>query len=212
MSLLIQVDLDLETRVYYYRHRVYAAELGRFCSRDPIGYRGSPWNLREYNNGSPADRTDPFGKASCCCLLGQGGCIAFYCFGSCGPYDLAAQAMQCARAGQHAADEAELTGHEHEAMRHCVASGCLALRTGCACAWCIGTTREGYQNECLNQAPRNGERGNNNNRHGRRIAGCTGADANMGTPEPMYLMHVIADCLRHLRNMDIGDGPPPRVD
>ena len=29
--------LDAETGIYYYRHRYYAAHLGRFCSRDPIG-------------------------------------------------------------------------------------------------------------------------------------------------------------------------------
>ncbi|MBM4094182.1 MAG: RHS repeat-associated core domain-containing protein, partial [Planctomycetes bacterium] len=32
--------LDAETGLYCYRHRVYAAHLGRFVSRDPIGYAG----------------------------------------------------------------------------------------------------------------------------------------------------------------------------
>ena len=31
-------QLDTETGLYYYRARFYAAQLGRFCSRDPIGY------------------------------------------------------------------------------------------------------------------------------------------------------------------------------
>ena len=34
-------QLDTETGLYYYRHRMYHAQLGRFCSRDPIGYEGS---------------------------------------------------------------------------------------------------------------------------------------------------------------------------
>jgi RHS repeat-associated protein len=32
-------ELDSETGLYYYRNRYYSAELGRFVSRDPIGYR-----------------------------------------------------------------------------------------------------------------------------------------------------------------------------
>ena len=31
------------------------------CSRDPIGYDGSPWNLYEYVNGNPINLLDPFG-------------------------------------------------------------------------------------------------------------------------------------------------------
>jgi len=31
------------------------------CSRDPIGYRGSPWNLYEFLQSGPVLRLDPFG-------------------------------------------------------------------------------------------------------------------------------------------------------
>ena len=31
------------------------------CSRDPIGYEGSEWNLYEYVSSNPLESTDPFG-------------------------------------------------------------------------------------------------------------------------------------------------------
>ena len=44
-------------------HRVYAAQLGRFVSRDPVRYKGSKWNLCEYANSSPAVHGDSSGLA-----------------------------------------------------------------------------------------------------------------------------------------------------
>ena len=52
---------DLETSGCYCRHRMYVALLGRFVSRDPIGYKGSPRNLFQYVLSSPANLTDPIG-------------------------------------------------------------------------------------------------------------------------------------------------------
>ncbi len=52
---------DRETRLYYYRHRIYSAELGRFVSRDPIGYAGSIGNVYWYCSGRPTRSTDPLG-------------------------------------------------------------------------------------------------------------------------------------------------------
>ncbi|TWT55957.1 RHS repeat-associated core domain-containing protein [Allorhodopirellula solitaria] len=49
--------------LYYFRNRWYDAQLGRFSSRDPIGYEGSPWNLHEYAGGSPTKNVDPSGKS-----------------------------------------------------------------------------------------------------------------------------------------------------
>jgi len=40
---------------------MYMAELGRFVSRDPMGYDGSPWNLYEYAAGNPVIHTDSSG-------------------------------------------------------------------------------------------------------------------------------------------------------
>ncbi|MCA9200741.1 MAG: RHS repeat-associated core domain-containing protein [Planctomycetales bacterium] len=53
---------DAETGLYQYRHRYFHAELGRFVSRDPIGYSGGE-NLFEFVGGSPARRLDPMGEA-----------------------------------------------------------------------------------------------------------------------------------------------------
>ena len=55
---------DDETGLYYYRNRYYHAEMGRFVSRDPVGYVGSRANLYEYVNSRPVVLTDPTGKAA----------------------------------------------------------------------------------------------------------------------------------------------------
>ena len=52
---------DPESGLYYYRARYYDAKLGRFLSRDPIGFEGSEWNLYEYLNGMPLRFLDPSG-------------------------------------------------------------------------------------------------------------------------------------------------------
>jgi len=56
---------DGETGLMYYRARMYDVELGRFISRDPIGYAGSKWNLNEYCGGQPNRYTDPSGYRCC---------------------------------------------------------------------------------------------------------------------------------------------------
>jgi RHS repeat-associated protein len=58
-------DRDTETGLYQYRHRYYAAELGRFVSRDPIGYWGGI-NLYRYVRDNPLRRTDPSGTCTSC--------------------------------------------------------------------------------------------------------------------------------------------------
>ena len=54
---------DLKTLFYYYRNRYYHAELGRFFSRDPIGYGGSARNLYQYVTSRPLSAVDPLGMA-----------------------------------------------------------------------------------------------------------------------------------------------------
>ena len=89
-------------------------------------------------------------------------------------------ARSSAAAGQKAADD-NYPGREtrkNRAMRHCVASGRLSTYgfVGCHTAECIGTAREKAQND-EGQNPREGQRGINNNRLGRKCAGCIGTDA-----------------------------------
>jgi RHS repeat-associated protein len=53
--------LDGETGLMQYRERMYDTGLGRFISRDPIGYEGGGLGLYEYCGGMPGSATDPFG-------------------------------------------------------------------------------------------------------------------------------------------------------
>ena len=54
-------EFDPETGLYYFRNRYYDASLGRFVSRDPIGYEGSPWNLYQYVGSRALSHEDPSG-------------------------------------------------------------------------------------------------------------------------------------------------------
>ncbi|MDZ7616192.1 MAG: RHS repeat-associated core domain-containing protein [Patescibacteria group bacterium] len=56
--------LDQETGLYYYRARMYDAELGRFVGRDPIGYEGGDWSLYRYVVSAPLAIGDPSGYGS----------------------------------------------------------------------------------------------------------------------------------------------------
>ena len=49
------------------------------CSRDPIGYEGSPWNLYEYVSGSPTANFDPTGLWRPCrwADLGKTGVVVY---------------------------------------------------------------------------------------------------------------------------------------
>ncbi len=47
---------------WYYRHRCLSAQLGRFLSRDPIGYEGSERDLYHYSQSSPLRYVDPNGE------------------------------------------------------------------------------------------------------------------------------------------------------
>ncbi len=52
---------DTETGLYYYRNRYYDSQLGRFITRDPIGYDGSQSNLYNYVANDPLSNLDPSG-------------------------------------------------------------------------------------------------------------------------------------------------------
>ena len=61
---------DPETQIYFYRARYYSPPLGRFLSRDPIGYTDA-MGLYEYVESNPVEYTDAFGLyfkwSSCPC-------------------------------------------------------------------------------------------------------------------------------------------------
>ncbi len=54
---------DPETENYYVRNRCYSPVLGRWVTRDPIGYAGGI-NVYEYTYDNPAVGTDPSGRQS----------------------------------------------------------------------------------------------------------------------------------------------------
>jgi RHS repeat-associated protein len=54
-------EWDEDAELYHYRARVYDPLSGRFSSRDPIGYEGSPWNLYAYVASDPTNGVDPTG-------------------------------------------------------------------------------------------------------------------------------------------------------
>jgi hypothetical protein len=49
---------------YNFRSRVYNSDIGRFISRDTIGYSGGDSNLFRYSFNSCVNATDPFGTFS----------------------------------------------------------------------------------------------------------------------------------------------------
>jgi RHS repeat-associated protein len=56
-------ESDRETGLYFYRARYYDAEIGRFLSKDPIGFAGG-MNLFAYVGNSPVNWIDPLGFGS----------------------------------------------------------------------------------------------------------------------------------------------------
>ena len=55
-------EYDFETSLYHLRARHYSPSLGRFFSRDPIGYAGGS-NMMGYCAGDPINRSDPSGRS-----------------------------------------------------------------------------------------------------------------------------------------------------
>jgi len=55
-------EWDKELGLYYYRARYYDPVIGRFISKDPIGFAGGDVNLYRYVGNGPVLRTDPTGK------------------------------------------------------------------------------------------------------------------------------------------------------
>jgi RHS repeat-associated protein len=54
-------EWDSHVSLYHYRARMYDSVAGRFCSKDPIGFAGSPWNVYQYVQSKPLIAIDPSG-------------------------------------------------------------------------------------------------------------------------------------------------------
>jgi RHS repeat-associated protein len=55
-------ERDPEGGTLHYRARMYAPDLGRFASEDPLGFGGGSYNLYIYVGNSPCSFTDPTGE------------------------------------------------------------------------------------------------------------------------------------------------------
>ena len=67
--------LDNESGLMLYRNRYYHTGLGRFVTRDPVGYRAGDWNVYRYISNTSCNTTDAHGLLSkptkCERLLGK---------------------------------------------------------------------------------------------------------------------------------------------
>jgi RHS repeat-associated protein len=61
-------EWDKETGLYFYRARYYDPMVGRFISKDPIGFAGGDVNLYGYVQNNPINWIDPFGLKKCGCI------------------------------------------------------------------------------------------------------------------------------------------------
>ena len=64
-------ELDMQTGLMDYRARWYDNSLGRFVSRDPIGFAAGDANLYRYVSNRPLDRMDPTGNSELGSVIGQ---------------------------------------------------------------------------------------------------------------------------------------------
>jgi RHS repeat-associated protein len=55
-------EYDTETGMYFYRARYYDPKVGRFVTKDPIGFAGGDVNLFGYTKNNPVNFNDPIGK------------------------------------------------------------------------------------------------------------------------------------------------------
>jgi RHS repeat-associated protein len=101
-------EWDEGLSLYHYRARMYDAVGGRFVSRDPIGFKGSPWGLYEYVKGKPFVSIDPTGEHPPLVVLGIIGCVSscFNCYdcvnappGQCGVVCKFVGGMSCISCG-----------------------------------------------------------------------------------------------------------------
>lgn len=61
-------EMDYETGLYYYRARYYDPKVGRFITKDPIGFGGSDVNLYVYVGNNPINLVDPTGQNVYSCV------------------------------------------------------------------------------------------------------------------------------------------------
>jgi RHS repeat-associated protein len=156
---------DTVSGLYQFRNRELSPTLGRWMQQDPMRYEGGDSNLYRAVSGNPVRFVDPSG------LISEETYIKLACATKCF-HAKRSDALAAHAAGMAAAAVLDKNSREHRALRHCVASGYLAVLVGCQCANCVGTARENYQTNHTGQSEEDRNMGVNNNRNGLRVAGC----------------------------------------
>jgi RHS repeat-associated protein len=72
-------ELDEETGLYYYRARYYDPQVGRFVTKDPIGFDGGDVNLYAYVGNNAINKKDPTGLSVYYCKASDGWKHAWVC-------------------------------------------------------------------------------------------------------------------------------------
>ncbi len=119
--------LDTETGLHLMRYRYMHPKLGRWISRDPIGFRIRGANLRGFISNNPSNHTDATGLQSLP--------VGFHGPGT--PYDPSSNPFtspypfhdmhSCVRRARNEALATQGRGHGNDPMRHCVGM-CLASK------------------------------------------------------------------------------------
>jgi RHS repeat-associated protein len=65
-------EYDSETGMYFYRARYYDPAVGRFVTKDPIGFAGGDVNLYTYIQNDPVNYIDPEGSTPLAVAIGGG--------------------------------------------------------------------------------------------------------------------------------------------
>jgi RHS repeat-associated protein len=141
--------LDIETGLILYRRRLYNTRLGRFVTRDPVGYRGGDINLLRYTFNRSSTVLDPLGLL---CECGEELTIIL----SVGPLNAwKAQPLvdKAHAAAAKVASKLGCNGNVHnnacDAFRHCYWMCITALKIGQDNAEKIGNIHE----ECDKEQP-----------------------------------------------------------
>ena len=96
-----------------------------FFTRDPIGFKGSPYDLYEFVDGNPLGKTDPSGMACWCGETAK--CLATF-----GPLNCLL-GSNCRDSANSASQGSGLPGPHNgpqDAFRHCVWSCCMTKSVG----------------------------------------------------------------------------------
>ncbi|MFN9639942.1 MAG: RHS repeat domain-containing protein [Pirellula sp.] len=131
-------EWDATVGLYHFRARWMSPKTGRFITKDPIKYKGSPYNLYELFGGESLNSLDYSGKAGCKC----GEIVA--CNVSCGPWVCIGGRIHVGNAFD-AAGNSGLPGPHNgpqDAFRHCVWNCEMAKDMGGSDAKCVADVHE----------------------------------------------------------------------